>query len=89
MTENHPIRIYVTKIETRVTFEILAGYYREHLTLGTKELLGSTYNKIAKVKNGQNVPHLEIPVVVVFHCKYRQKLISTKFKSLVYHLVSF
>ena len=31
------------------------------------KLLGSTENKIAKKKNGENVPHLEITEVVLFH----------------------
>ena len=32
------------------------------------KLLGSTENKIAKKKNGENVPHLEITEVVLVHC---------------------
>ena len=32
------------------------------------KLLGSTKNKIAKDKNGENVPHLEITEVVLVHC---------------------
>ena len=32
------------------------------------KLLGSTENKIAKDKNGENVPHLEIMEVVLVHC---------------------
>ena len=32
------------------------------------KLLGSTENKITKNKNGENVPHLEITKVVLFHC---------------------
>ena len=32
------------------------------------EFLGSTENKIAKDKNGENVPHLEITEVVLVHC---------------------
>ena len=31
-------------------------------------MLGSTENKIAKDKNGENVPHLEITEVVLVHC---------------------
>ena len=31
-------------------------------------LLGSTENKIAKDKNGENVPHFEITEVVLVHC---------------------
>ena len=32
------------------------------------KLLGSTENKIAKGKNGKNVPHLEITEVALVHC---------------------
>ena len=32
------------------------------------KLLGSTENKIAKDKNGENIPHLEITEVVLVHC---------------------
>ena len=32
------------------------------------KLLGSTENKIAKDKNGKNVPHLQITEVVLVHC---------------------
>ena len=54
------IKIYVSKIENRVTFKIKNGYYIELLTPEGMKLLGSTKSKIAKVKNGENVPHLEI-----------------------------
>ena len=56
------------KIENRVTFKIKHGYYLEPLTPETMKLLGSTENKIAKVKNGENVPHLEIAELVLIHC---------------------
>ena len=32
------------------------------------ELLGNTQNKIAKDKNGENAPHLEVTEVVIVHC---------------------
>ena len=32
------------------------------------KLLGTTENKIAKDKNGENVPHLEITEVVLTYC---------------------
>ena len=32
------------------------------------KLLESTENKVAKDKNGKNVPHLEITEVVLVHC---------------------
>ena len=49
MIHNPPIRIYVTKIENRITFKIKNGYYLQLLTLGTmKSFLGSTKSKIIK-----------------------------------------
>ena len=66
--DNPSIRIYVNKIENRITFKIKSGYYLELLTLETKKLLGSAENKINKDKNGENVPHLEIVEVVLVHC---------------------
>ena len=32
------------------------------------KLLGSTESKITKDKNGENVPHLEIPELLLVHC---------------------
>ena len=43
------------------------GYSLELLTTETIKLLGSDENKIAKYKNGENVPHLEITEVVLVH----------------------
>ena len=62
------VQIYVNKIENRVTFKIKNGYSLELLTLETMKLLGSTENKIAKDKNGENIPHLEITEVILVHC---------------------
>ena len=65
--DNLPIRIYINKIENRITFKIKNGYYLELLTPETTKLLGST-SKITKDKNGENVPHLEIVEVALVHC---------------------
>ena len=46
VTDNPPIRIYVNKIESRVTFKITTGYYLELLISETMKLLGSTKNKV-------------------------------------------
>ena len=56
--DNPSIRIYVNKIENRITFKIKNGYYLELLTPETMRLLGSTKSKITKNKNGEEVPHL-------------------------------
>ena len=66
--DNLSIRIYVKKIENRVTFEIKYGYYLELLTPETMTYLGSTKSKITKDKNGENVPHLEVVELVLLHC---------------------
>ena len=80
-------RIYINKIEKRITFKIKTEYYLELLTPETMKLVGSTKNKITKNENGENVPHLEITEVVLIHCDVfnNQKilLLSTKIKSLV------
>ena len=48
--------------------KIKDGCSLELLTPETMKLLGSTENKITEDKNGENVPHLEITVVVLGHC---------------------
>ena len=62
------IKIYVNKIENRITFKIKTGYSLELLTPETITLHGSTENKVAKDKNGENVPDLQITEVVLVHC---------------------
>ena len=65
--DNPSIRIYVNKIENRITFKIKNGYCLKFLTPETMKLLGSAENKITKDKNGENVPHLEIVELVLVH----------------------
>ena len=50
MNDNLPIRIYVNKIENRITFRIETGCYVELLTPETINLLGSTKSKIYQDK---------------------------------------
>ena len=50
-TDDPSIRIYVSKIENRITFKRKTRYYLELLTPETMKLLGSTENKITKDKN--------------------------------------
>ena len=64
---NSSIRIYVNKIENRLTFKIKNGYYLKLLTPETMKLLGSTESKIIKDKNGENVSHLEITELGLVH----------------------
>ena len=66
--DNPSVKIYVNKIENRITFKIKNGYSLELLTSETMKLLGSTENKISKDKNSENVPPLEITEVALVHC---------------------
>ena len=68
--DNPSIRMYVNRIENRITFKIKSGYYLELLTPETVKLLGSTESKITKDKSGENVPHLEIVELVLVHCNF-------------------
>ena len=68
VTDNLSIRIYVNKMENRITFKIRTGYNLELLTPETMKLLGKTESKITKDDNFENVPHLEITEVVLVHC---------------------
>ena len=58
--DNPSIRMYINRIENRITFKIKDGYYLELLTPETIKLPGSTKSKITKDKNGENVPYLEV-----------------------------
>ena len=66
--DNPSIRMYINKIENRITFKIKSGCYLELLTPETMKLLGSTESKITKDKNGENVRHLEVVELVLVHC---------------------
>ena len=66
--DNRSVRMYINRIENRVTFKIKNGYYLELLTPETMKLLGITKSKITKNKNGENVPHLEVVELVLVHC---------------------
>ena len=65
--DNLSIRIYINRIENRITFKIKNEYYLELLTPETMKLLGSTESKITKDKNGKNVPNLETVELVLVH----------------------
>ena len=63
-TVNPSIKIYINKIEKRITFKIKTGYYFE-----TMKLLERTKSKITRKGNGENVPRLEVTEVALMHCK--------------------
>ena len=62
------VKIFINKIQNTITFKIKNRHSLELLTPETMILLGSTENKIPKDKSVENVPHLEITEVVLFHC---------------------
>ena len=66
--DNPSIRMYINKVENRITFKIKNEYYPELLTPETMKLLESTESKITKDKIGENVPHLEVVELVLVHC---------------------
>ena len=70
--DNPSIRMYINRIENRITFKIKNGYYLELLTPETMKLLGSTESKITKNKKGENVHHLEVVELVLVYCKIRE-----------------
>ena len=67
-TNNPSVRMFVNKIENRITSKIKTGCSFEHLTPETMKLLEGTESKITKDKNGENVPHVEITEIVVVYC---------------------
>ena len=72
--DNPSVKIYVNKIENRITFTIKNGYCPELSTPEIMKLLGSTENKITKDKSSENVPHLEITDVVLVHYNIVNKI---------------
>ena len=66
--DNHPIKIYVTKIENSITFKIKTGHYLELSTLEIMKLLRSTERKITNNEYCENVAYLEITEAVIIHC---------------------
>ena len=65
---NPPIKIYMNKMEKRITIRIKAGFYFDLLAPETMNLLGRTENRKIKDKNGEIVPHLVITEVILVHC---------------------
>ena len=51
MTDNPPVKIYVNKIESNITFKINSGYYLELWTPETIKVVGIAKKKINIDKN--------------------------------------
>ena len=60
-------KIYVNKIEDRITFEFQNEHYLEFLTPETMKLFESTENKTTKNENLKTLIQLEILQVVLTH----------------------
>ena len=65
--KNISIKIYVNKIQNRITSKIKTEYYLKPLTPETMKSLGKTENKITKDENGKIVPCLETTEVVHYN----------------------
>ena len=61
--DNPSIRVYINRIENRITFKIKNGYYLQLLTPETMKLLGSTGSKIALKKMYLNLEIVELVLV--------------------------
>ena len=63
--DNPPIKVFLNKLESRITFTVKTGYCLELLTPETMKLIASTKYMITKCKHGENVPYLEINKVLL------------------------
>ena len=66
--DNPSIRLYINKIENRITFKIKTAYFLKLLAPETMKLLEITGNEITKNENGEKVTHLEITEVALVYC---------------------
>ena len=80
LTAIPPIHVYINRINNRSVFIIKDGYKLQLQTPETMKLFGNKKKDklIDKIKNGENVPSLEVVVVVLVQCnlvdnQYQQK----------------
>ena len=67
VADNPTVKTYINKMKNHVVFKIKTGYKLELLSKETMRLLRSTEQVVAKDKNGENVPKLEIVDVILMH----------------------
>ena len=48
--DNPPVKIYVNKTESRITFKMKTGYYLKLLMSESMKLVGSSKSKLTKIK---------------------------------------
>ena len=65
ITNNYPVKIYVTRIKNRIDFKVKTGYKLKLLSPETMKLLGSTSDQ---EKDEENKPKLESVEVNLVHC---------------------
>ena len=61
MSDNLAIRIYMNKMENRITFRIKKGYYHEFLTPEAMKLLRNPNRQRTKDENDENVRYFRNP----------------------------
>ena len=81
--EQSPILIYANRILNRVSFRIKTGYKLELLTNETMRLLGDG-PIIDTIKNGENVPRIEIVRIVLVFCNFVENVYLEDSKLLFY-----
>ena len=67
-TDDPSIRIYINKMENKISLKTNTEYYLKLLSPETMELLGSTIRKMTDDEKGEDPSHLEISEVVLIHC---------------------
>ena len=79
---NLPIHIYINKINNRLLYKKKDGYKLELQKSETMKLFCSTKKLIDNIKNGENVPSLEMMGVVLVQCNLVDNQNQQKFEVL-------
>ena len=66
--EEDGLKVYINKIQNRITFKLKTGWSLTLMTQQTQTLMGSKEKTINSSKNGELVPEMEITEVVLVHC---------------------
>ena len=61
------MHIFTNKIKNRIVFKIKTGHKLELLSPETMRLLGNTKKHVDQDKDGEDVPKLESPEIVLMH----------------------
>ena len=65
-TDNPSIKVYVNKIENRITFK-MKRILSQTFNAWNNEITWSNKSKITKDENGKDMPHLDITEVILVH----------------------